>query len=338
MRKVLITGAAGFIGFHTTKKMLADGYEVTGLDNLIPYYDVELKKSRLVQLGIIPASIRNGEIEPSTLFPGFHFLKEDLANREAIAALFRNSRFDYVIHLAAQAGVRESITNPYQYIDSNINGLITILEGCRHSGVRHLVFASSSSVYGNNEKVPFAETDPVDHPISLYAATKKSGELMAYTYSHLFNVPITALRFFTVYGPWGRPDMAYYKFAMAIRNGETIEVFNHGDLFRDFTYIDDVVNGITKLLPDQYTSKPPFSVLNIGNSSPVKLMDFIGIIEELMEKKAILKYLPMQPGDVYQTYADVSMLDDRIGFKPETGIRQGLERFVSWFRKYYKLN
>lgn len=336
MKRVLITGAAGFIGYHLTKRLLALGFEVLGLDNLIPYYDVQLKKDRLAQLGIIPASINPGKRIVSPLIPNFHFLNEDLSNRKATAQLFDSNQFDYVIHLAAQAGVRESITNPYQYIDSNINGFITILEGCRHKPPKHLIFASSSSVYGNNEKVPFSEADSVDHPISLYAATKKSGELMAYTYAHLFNTPITGLRLFTVYGPWGRPDMAYYKFAKAIMNGETIQVFNNGDLFRDFTYIDDIVDGIAKLMDSKETNIPPFSVLNIGNSDPVKLMDFIGIIEGLMQKKAKIKYLPMQAGDVYRTYADVNLLDKKIGFKPTTEIRDGLGKFIEWFKEYHK--
>jgi UDP-glucuronate 4-epimerase len=251
--------------------------------------------------------------------------------------LFREHEFSHVIHLAAQPGVRESIRNPYLYIDSNINGMITVLEGCRRSKPVHLIVASSSSVYGNNEKVPFSENDRVDQPVSLYAATKKSGELLAYTYSHVFGTPVTALRFFTVYGPWGRPDMAYYKFVRAIQEGESIEVFNQGDLYRDFTYIDDVVSGITRLLDKAPESSPPFSILNIGNSNPVKLMDFIRTIETLLNKKALMKYLPMQPGDVYRTYADVEKLDAAVGFKPATGIEEGLKRFVEWYLSYHKV-
>jgi len=338
MKKILITGAAGFIGFHTTRKLISLGYEVLGLDSLLSYYDVRLKFSRLAELGIVPASVRDEEKAESILHKNFHFLKQDLSSRDNIMELFSKEKFDGVIHLAAQAGVRESITNPYQYIDSNINGFITILEGCRHHAIQNLVFASSSSVYGNNKKVPFSESDPVDHPISLYAATKKSDELMAYTYSHLHQIPITALRFFTVYGPWGRPDMAYFKFVKSILNGDTIEVYNQGNLYRDFTYIDDVVGGILKVLVNIPDSIPPNRILNIGNSSPVKLMEFIGIIETLLNTKAKMKHLPMQAGDVYKTYADVDQLNELVGFKPKTNIRKGLKLFIDWYLNYYKAN
>lgn len=335
MKQILVTGAAGFIGYHLTAKLTSHGHQVLGVDNLMPYYDVNLKTSRLNALGIIPASIAEGEISASTLIPGFRFLRADLADRKSTDALFKENGFSHVIHLAAQPGVRESIRNPYTYIDSNISGLITVLEGCRHNLPDHLIMASSSSVYGNNDKVPFSESDPVDHPVSLYAATKKSGELMAYTYAHLYGIPTTALRFFTVYGPWGRPDMAYYKFVRAIDRGETIEVYNDGDLYRDFTYVDDIVDAITRLIDNAPTATPPYSVLNIGNSSPVQLMEFIETIESLLGKSASIKYLPMQPGDVYRTYADVDKLDERIGYKPETTIRDGLERFVKWYKMYH---
>lgn len=337
MKKILLTGAAGFIGFHTTRKLLSLGLEVTGLDNLVPYYEPALKKARLQQLGITPARLKVNEWTESIVYPGLRFIRMDTADREGMTTLFREGDYDAVIHLAAQPGVRESLRNPYQYIDSNINGLITMLEGCRHHAVKHLVIASSSSVYGNNEKVPFSETDRVDEPISLYAATKKSGELMGYTYAHLFNIPITALRFFTVYGPWGRPDMAYYKFVRAIHAGSPIEVYNQGELYRDFTYVDDIVEGISNLLQAPPSGTPPFDVLNIGNSNPVKLMDFIETIENLVGKKAVIKYLPMQPGDVFTTFADVDRLDARIGFKPQTTIQEGLKKFIDWYAEYHKI-
>jgi UDP-glucuronate 4-epimerase len=336
MKQILITGAAGFVGFHLSRKLLALGFEVFGVDSLVPYYDVGLKTARLAQLGISPGDIEDGKVLTGGSHPGFRFIKADLADREKTEKLFSRQAFSQVVHLAAQAGVRESLRSPYQYIDSNINGLITILEGCRHHLPNHLVMASSSSVYGNNKKVPFAESDPVDHPISLYAATKKSGELMAYTYAHLFGVPITALRFFTVYGPWGRPDMAYYKFAQAIMEGRPIDVYNKGELYRDFTYVDDVVDAISRLLDHPPGETPPCSILNIGHSEPVRLMDFIQILEKLLGRKAKINYLPMQPGDVYQTYADVNRLDSKVGYKPSTSIEEGLSRFVEWFLDYHK--
>jgi UDP-glucuronate 4-epimerase len=335
MKKILVTGAAGFIGFHLSKRLTSLGFSVLGVDNLTPYYDVRLKQERLKAMGVIPAAIDEEKPAQSTLLPGFQFIKLDLSDRKETRSLFDENRFSHVVHLAAQPGVRESLRNPYQYIDSNINGLITVLEGCRHHPVEHLLIASSSSVYGNNEKVPFSEDDYVDHPVSLYAATKKSGELMAYTYAHLYGTPTTSLRFFTVYGPWGRPDMAYYKFVKAIEHGETIEVYNQGDLYRDFTYVDDVVDGIVRLLDKSPTEKPPCKVLNIGNSSPVKLMDFIGTIESLLDKKAALQYLPMQAGDVFRTYADVDRLDEWIGYKPQTSIKEGLTKFIDWYRAYH---
>ncbi len=332
----MVTGAAGFVGYHLSRRLLDEGFEVLGVDDLVPYYDVRLKTSRLAQLGIDPEEIRDGIPVNGTKYPAFRFVKADLADRELVSRLFSDYAFGHVVHLAAQAGVRESLRSPYQYIDSNVNGLITILEGCRHQQPGHLIIASSSSVYGNNEKVPFAETDPVDHPISLYAATKKSGELMAYTYAHLFGIPITSLRFFTVYGPWGRPDMAYYKFTRSILAGDPIDVFNHGDLYRDFTYIDDVIDGIVRLLDHPPASIPPCKVLNIGHSEPVRLMDFIGILERLLDRQAKINNLPMQPGDVYQTYADVSQLDAAVGYKPATSIEEGLSKFVNWYLEYHQ--
>ncbi len=336
MKQILITGAAGFVGFHLSKKLLSQGYEVLGVDSLVPYYDVRLKTSRLARLGIREGDIRDGKVLTGDTHPGFRFLKSDLADRAGTGQLFGEHAFSHVVHLAAQAGVRESLRSPYQYIDSNINGLITILEGCRHHMPTHLVMASSSSVYGNNEKVPFSETDPVDQPISLYAATKKSGELMAYTYAHLFGLPVTALRFFTVYGPWGRPDMAYYKFTEAIMEGRPIDVYNEGDLYRDFTYIDDVVDAISRLIHEPPGGEPPCSILNIGHSEPVKLMDFIRVLERLLGKKARMNFLPMQPGDVYRTFADVERLDAVVGYKPATSIEEGLSRFVDWYLDYRK--
>lgn len=338
MEKVLVTGAAGFIGYHTSAKLLSSGYQVIGLDNLLPYYDIKLKTGRLQKLGIIPESIQDGELVSSVLDPNFRFIKMDVADRMEFPAFFAEEKFDRVIHLAAQPGVRESIRNPYQYIDSNINGWITVLEACRNYPVKHLVFASSSSVYGNNKTVPFGESDRVDNPVSLYAATKKSGELMAYSYSHLYQIKVSGLRFFTVYGPWGRPDMAYFKFVKDISEGKTIEVFNQGDLYRDFTYIDDIVDGIKGVLENPPTQEsPPFEVLNIGHSEPVQLLKFIETIEQLLDKKAFIKYLPMQAGDVYTTYANVDKLEKQVGFKPKTSISEGLEKFIRWYQSFYHL-
>jgi len=338
MKKVLITGAAGFIGFHAVKSMVQKGYDVLGLDSLIFYYDVGLKLARLNETGIIPSTIRDHEIVQSVKYENYRFVKLNLTKREKIIALFNKEKFDIVIHLAAQPGVRESIKNPFMFIDSNINGLITILEGCRYTKVEHLVFASSSSVYGNNSKVPFTEDDNVDHPVSLYAATKKSGELMAYTYSHLYNIPVTALRFFTVYGPWGRPDMAYFKFIRSILDSEPIEVYNNGELFRDFTYIDDVIIGLINLLERKPGSTPPYQLFNIGNSSPVKLMDFIKILEKHIGKEAIKEFKPMQKGDVFKTFADVSSLENAIHYKPKTKLEDGLKSFVDWYLNYFRID
>ncbi|MFS0516949.1 NAD-dependent epimerase [Nostoc sp. UIC 10607] len=326
--KILITGVAGFIGFHLAQRLLTEGIQVYGIDNFNNYYDVSLKKARLNQL------------YPET---GFTFQFLDLSDRLSTAELFQDYTFDCVVHLAAQAGVRYSLHNPYAYVDSNLSGFVNILEGCRHSQVSHLVFASSSSVYGTNTKVPFATSDNVDHPISLYAATKKSNELMAHVYSHLYNLPTTGLRFFTVYGPWGRPDMAYFKFVQAIANNQPIDVYNFGKMQRDFTYIDDVIEGLVRVMhnPPQANNqnssitKAPYKLYNIGNNSPVELMTFIEIIEKLLGKQAKKNLLPMQPGDVLSTYADVDELIQDVDFQPVTQIEQGIERFVQWYRDYY---
>ncbi len=334
--KILVTGAAGFIGMYAARRLLDRGDQVVGLDNLNDYYEVSLKEARLARL---------------TDQPGFRFVRLDLADRAGIDRLFAEEKFDKVIHLAAQAGVRYSIQNPHAYVDSNLVGFVNILEGCRHHGVQHLVYASSSSVYGGNQKMPFSEHDGVDHPVSLYAATKKANELMAHTYSHLYRLPTTGLRFFTVYGPWGRPDMAPFLFAGAILRGEPIKVFNHGHMKRDFTYIDDIVEGVIRamdrnaeadagydpLAADPATSTAPYRVFNIGNNDPVPLMDFIGALEQATGRTAEKIYLPMQDGDVPATYADTSLLDQWVGFAPATPIQDGIDRFVAWYRDYYQL-
>lgn len=334
--KYLVTGAAGFIGFHTTRKLIARGDTVVGLDNLNDYYQVSLKHDRLAQLKTLP---------------GFAFEQIELADRTAMKALFERHQFDVVIHLAAQAGVRYSLTNPQAYIDSNLVGFCEILEGCRHSGVKHLAYASSSSVYGGNTKMPFSIHDNVDHPVSLYAATKKANELMAHTYSHLFRLPTTGLRFFTVYGPWGRPDMAMWIFTKAILEGRPIDVFNEGKMRRDFTFIDDIVEGVVRVAdnipvpnpnwqsdhPDPATSSAPYRVYNIGNNRPEDLLEMIGILESCLGKKAEKRLLPMQPGDVPATYADVDDLVKDVGFKPATPLATGIQRFVDWYRTYHKI-
>ncbi|MDD3608630.1 MAG: NAD-dependent epimerase [Halothiobacillaceae bacterium] len=332
--KILVTGAAGFIGSHVARRLLDRGDEVVGLDNLNDYYEVSLKEARLAPLANAPA---------------FRFVRMDVADREGIAALFAAEGFDRVVHLAAQAGVRYSIENPQAYIDSNLVGFCNILEGCRHAGVAHLVYASSSSVYGANETLPFSVHDNVDHPLSLYAATKKANELMAHTYSHLYGLPTTGLRFFTVYGPWGRPDMALFKFTRAILEGRPIEVFNHGRHRRDFTYIDDIVEGILRTLdqvatgnpawsgsdPDPGTSRAPWRVYNIGNHAPVELLRYIEVIEECIGRKAEKHLLPLQPGDVPDTFADVDDLRRDVGYHPATPVEEGVRRFVAWYRDYY---
>lgn len=334
--KILLTGAAGFIGMTTALRLLARGDEVVGLDNLNDYYDVSLKQNRLNRL--LP-------------HPGFRFVKLDVADRTGMAALFAAEKFDRVIHLAAQAGVRYSLQNPHAYIESNVVGFTNILEGCRHARVQHLVYASSSSVYGGNTKMPFSEHDSVDHPVSLYAATKKANELMAHTYSHLYGLPTTGLRFFTVYGPWGRPDMALFLFTKAILEGRAIDVFNHGKMQRDFTYVDDIVEGVIRVIDriaspnasydasraDPATSNVPYRVFNIGNNNPVPLLDFIGCIENALGKKAEKNLLPLQDGDVPETYANTDALNEWVGFVPGTSIEQGIGRFVAWYREYYKV-
>ena len=329
MSKILVTGSAGFVGFHLSQKLLANGETVIGIDNLNDYYDVSLKQARLEQL----FSHKN-----------FQFFQIDLANRYKVDELFANSKPNLVIHLAAQAGVRYSITHPHAYIDSNLVGFTNILEGCRHAEVQHFVYASSSSVYGANTKIPFAVGDQVDHPVSLYAATKKANELMAYTYSHLYQIPTTGLRFFTVYGPWGRPDMAYFSFTKSILSGKPIKVFNYGKMRRDFTYIDDIVEGIirvTNKIPQSNltaeTKSAPYKIYNIGNNQPVNLVDFIETLEKHLGVKAQKELLPMQPGDVPETYADIEDLIKDTGFKPKTSLDVGLKHFVDWYRSYYRV-
>jgi UDP-glucuronate 4-epimerase len=334
MKKILVTGAAGFIGFHLSKKLLDRGDQVIGLDNLNDYYDVNLKNDRLQLLQD---------------YSKFSFVKIDLADRKKIASLFENDHFNYVVNLAAQAGVRYSIKNPNAYVDSNLVGFTNILEGCRYNQVEHLVFASSSSVYGANTKMPFSVHDNVDHPLSLYAATKKANELMAHTYSHLFNLPTTGLRFFTVYGPWNRPDMALSKFTKAILEGRPIQVFNHGKHRRDFTYIDDIVEGVTRVLDSPPTSNPewngdqpdpgssicPWRIYNIGNNQPVELIDYISALENELGKIAEKEFLPLQAGDVLDTYADVTGLIEQFRYKPSTPMKTGINSFVKWYRDYY---
>lgn len=334
--KYLVTGAAGFIGFYVSQRLLAAGHSVVGLDNLNDYYDVNLKLARLAQL-------ENKD--------GFTFIKLDLADREGMAALFAEQRFERVIHLAAQAGVRYSIENPLAYADSNLIGFVNVLEGCRHNKVGHLLYASSSSVYGLNKKQPFSTDDSVDHPVSLYAATKKANELMAHTYSHLYGIPTTGLRFFTVYGPWGRPDMALFKFTKAMIAGQSIDVYNRGEMYRDFTYIDDIAESIVRLQdvipqPDaEWTvengspasSSAPYAVYNIGNNNPVKLMTYISALEKALGTLADKNLLPMQPGDVKDTSADTAPLYKAINFKPETPVEQGVQNFVDWYRGFYQV-
>jgi len=335
--KYLVTGAAGFIGSKVAEELALQGNEVVGLDNLNDYYDPALKHARLQRIV--------HQLENVNKTVNFRFVKMDLADRDGIAALFAAEKFDRVIHLAAQAGVRYSIDNPMAYVDSNLVGMMTILEGCRHHKVQHLVYASSSSVYGNQEKVPFAESDPVDTPISLYAATKKANELMAYTYSHLYHLPTTGLRFFTVYGPWGRPDMAAWKFTKAILEGRPIDVYNHGKLMRDFTYIDDIVEGVLKVaghVPgtesglNQKPDNPFYALFNIGNNQPVSLEEFIQAIENAAGCHAQKNYLPMQAGDVYKTYADIEKLKSITCFSPNTQLQKGINFFVDWYRNYFK--
>jgi len=333
---VLVTGAAGFIGFHVTRRLLENGRKVVGLDNLNAYYDPKLKDARRAEL---------------TKFDGFRFAKLDLADRAGMAALFAEHRFPFVVHLAAQAGVRYSLVDPHAYVDANLVGFTNILEGCRHNACRHLLFASSSSVYGSNTRMPFSVHDNVDHPLSLYGASKKANELMAHAYAHLFALPATGLRFFTVYGPWGRPDMAMWLFASAIFEGRPIKLFNHGNMRRDFTYIDDVVESVVRLVdrvppgnpkwssaaPDPGSSSAPWRVYNIGNNNPVELLEVVRLLENAIGMKAKRELLPMQPGDAPATYADVDDLMRDVGFRPSTSIEDGVTRFVAWYREYYGL-
>jgi UDP-glucuronate 4-epimerase len=335
--KILVTGAAGFIGFHTCLKLVNQGHEVYGIDNINDYYDPQLKLDRLNELGFSEAEseIFKNEVQ-STIFKHLRFSRIDLVDNESIDNLFKQEQFQVVCNLAAQAGVRYSIENPKAYIDSNISGFLNILEGCRNHKVKHLVYASSSSVYGENKKVPFETTDNVDHPISLYAATKKSNELMAHTYGHLYCFKTTGLRFFTVYGPWGRPDMAYYLFTKAISNDKPIKVFNNGVMERDFTYIDDIVKGITKVIEKNIVSREQhYKIYNIGNNKTESLQNFITTIEQAIGKKAIKEMHPMQQGDVPRTFANVDELTKDYGYKPNTSIKNGIREFVNWYRMYY---
>lgn len=349
--KILVTGAAGFIGSAVCRMFLDQGNTVVGLDNINSYYDPELKYGRLERLGIAKNDVAWYKFAKSLTDERFCFIRMNLEDTQAMQMLFANGGFDLVVNLAAQAGVRYSISNPQAYIESNIDGFINILEGCRHNGVKHFVYASSSSVYGLNGKVPFSEHDGIAHPVSLYAATKKSNELMAHSYSKLYNLPTTGLRFFTVYGPWGRPDMSPFLFIDAILHDRSIRVFNNGDMLRDFTYIDDIVEGVVRISsvipqgnkdwdeksPDPATSLAPYRVYNIGNQQPTRLMDYIKCIETAIGREAKKEFLPMQPGDVYQTYADSSALAVATGFKPNTNLQEGINKTVEWFKSYYHL-
>ena len=349
--KVLVTGAAGFIGSAVCRRLLDKGDTVVGLDNINDYYDPQLKFARLNTLGIDSGGLPWDRFAPSRTDSRFSFIRMNLEDTQAMNMLFANGGFDAVVNLGAQAGVRYSITNPLAYIESNVDGFINVLEGCRNNGVKHLVYASSSSVYGLNGKVPFSEHDGIAHPVSLYAATKKSNELMAHAYSKLYGLPTTGLRFFTVYGPWGRPDMSPFLFIDAIMHDRPIKVFNNGDMLRDFTYIDDIVEGVVRIIdvvphgnsnwdetsPDPATSPAPYHIYNIGNQHPTKLMDYISCIENATGKTAQKEFLPMQPGDVYQTYADSSAFGEATGFKPATPLQTGIDRTVEWFRNFYNI-
>lgn len=348
--KILITGTAGFIGYHTALRFLERGDEVVGIDNVNDYYDISLKLGRVRECGINPeqAVIWNNEIQ-SDRYPAYRFLRLDIADRQGVETLFSRAKFQRVVHLAAQPGVRYSLINPYAYIEANITGMLNILEGCRNNGIEHLVYASSSSVYGLNERVPFDTADNVDHPVSLYAATKRSNELMAHSYSKLYNIPTTGLRFFTVYGPWGRPDMAPSLFTKAILEGKPIDIFNNGEMSRDFTYVDDIVEGILRVLdkpaepdpnwngmnPSVASSSAPYRIYNIGNSYPVRLMDFIKTIEDAVGKKAAKNFLPFQKGDVPVTWADISELGKVFGYSPSTPVKEGVRKFIEWYRAFY---
>jgi len=333
--KILVTGSAGFIGFHLVNKLAKQNIEIVGIDNINDYYSSDLKFARLQEAGIDQNTLEWNKKVPSSKHANYSFYRMNLENREQIEKLFSEEKFDIVCNLAAQAGVRYSIENPHAYIESNIVGFMNILEACRHHNIQHLIYASSSSVYGNSVTMPLSVEDRVDNPISLYAATKKSNELMAHTYSHLYGLQTTGLRFFTVYGPWGRPDMAYFSFTKNILENTPIKVFNHGDLYRDFTYIDDIVNGIEKILFNPL-GENSYRLYNIGNSTPVKLMDFIETIEKAVGKEAIKEYHDMQPGDVYKTFADVSALEKDFGYSPDTPIKKGINEFIKWYKSYYK--
>ena len=349
--KILVTGTAGFIGSFLALRLLERGDEVIGLDCINDYYDVKIKYGRLKNAGISQEKISHNTLIQSEKYPNYRFINLKLEDRENLFALFKNEKFDKVCNLAAQAGVRYSLVNPYAYIDSNIVGFVNILEACRHHNIKHLAYASSSSVYGLNEGMPFSTSDNVDHPISLYAASKKSNELMAHTYSYLFNLPTTGLRFFTVYGPWGRPDMALFLFTKAILEDKAIDVFNNGEMLRDFTYIDDIVEGVVRVIdniptpnpqwngknPDPHSSKAPYKIYNIGNNNPVKLMDFIEAIEKEVGKTAQKNMLPLQPGDVPATYANVNDLVSELNYKPNTSIQTGIKKFVKWYREFFAI-
>ena len=348
--RILVTGAAGFIGFHLVSRLLKQNHTIFGLDNFNSYYDVKLKYDRVKQNGISYEELEYGIPFISKQNPNYIFYKADISDKNLIDSIFQENNFDIVINLAAQAGVRYSIENPYTYIESNINGFMNILEACRNTNTKKLIYASSSSVYGMNRKQPFSTLDNVDYPISLYAATKKTNELLAHTYSHLFNISTIGLRFFTVYGPWGRPDMAYFSFTSKILNNTPIPIFNNGELKRDFTYIDDIIEGISKILYEEKNkiskqskykekitfSKADYRIYNIGNNKPTKLLEFVDAIQQACEKQAILEYLPMQPGDVPETFADISDLEQDYNFEPKTTIREGIYQFVYWYKSYYK--
>jgi UDP-glucuronate 4-epimerase len=332
--KILITGTAGFIGFHLAKRLLENGEEIVGIDNINVYYDVNLKYARLEETGISRDAEKWNVPVQSTKYEKYRFIRMNLEDKDSIHQLFKYEKFDLVINLAAQAGVRYSIENPDAYIQSNIVGFFNILEACRQNKVKRLIFASSSSVYGNNKKVPFSEDDNVDHPISLYAATKKSNELMAYTYSHLYGIQTIGLRFFTVYGSWGRPDMAYFKFTKAILEGKSIDIYNHGNLKRDFTYIDDIIDGVVKITYKNSNLSSHYEILNIGNSKTVSLLEFIETLEKLLNEKAKKNFVGMQAGDVKETFADINKINQVYGFKPLTEIKTGLDIFIKWFISY----
>ncbi len=351
MKHVLVTGTAGFIGFHLARRLISLGYRVTGLDSINDYYDVNLKFDRLAESGIARDQISYNQLVRSSLHDTYSFIQMQLEDRDALSRLFEEQQFQVVVNLAAQAGVRYSLTHPHVYVDSNITGFLNILESCRHHPVENLIYASSSSVYGLNKKMPFSVTSNVDHPVSLYAASKKSNELMAHTYSHLFGIPTIGLRFFTVYGPWGRPDMALFLFTKAILEGRPIQVFNRGHMERDFTYVDDIIGGIQEMIeqppapargwdpssPDPSASSAPYRIHNIGNSSPVKLTAFIEALEKELGKKADKELMPIQPGDVEKTWADVTSLKEAYGYNPGTPVETGIRRFVEWYRGYYEV-